>query len=185
MYKQLIEKQKPQLEQALEHLKTELAGIRTGRAHPGLVEQVMVESYGTKSPLKNLASINVTDAKTLTIQPWDKGVIGEVAKALTAANLGMTPVNDGISIRLNIPPLNEERRKEMVKVIKQQAENSRIRIRNIREDIWKEVARLAKEKQVSEDEKFEAQEELKKIVESSNEQIKELTEKKENEVMTV
>lgn len=185
MYKQLIDKRKPEFEKALEHLHKDLSAIRTGRASPALVENILVESYGATTPLKNLAGITVPEARTLVIQPWDKGVLTAVEKAIAASNLGITPVNDGARIRLNLPSLNEERRQELVKLVKQQAESCRVRIRNVREEIWKEVRKLLKEKKVTEDQKYDAQEDLKKIVENYNEQIKNLAEAKEKEVMTV
>ncbi|MEK9180612.1 MAG: ribosome recycling factor [Patescibacteria group bacterium] len=185
MYKQLIDKKKAEFEKALDHLYKDLAAVRTGRASAGLVEGILVESYGTTTPLKNIAGITVPEARTIVIQPWDKGILAAVEKAISAANIGVTPVNDGSHIRLNLPPLTEERRVEMVKLVKQHAESSRVRVRNIREEIWREVGKMLKDKKITEDQKYQAQEDLKKIVDSYNEQIKNLAEAKEKEVMTV
>jgi len=185
MYKQLIENQRVALDKSMEHFATELASIRTGRAAPAMVENIAVESYGVVSPLKNIASITVPEPKSLTIQPWDRSLLSNIEKAIMAANLGIQPINDGLHVRLNLPPLNEERRKDLAKVVRQQAEAARVRVRNIREDIWKEVVRLQKEKKVTEDQKYEAQEELKKLVEEYNEKIGSLLERKEQEIMTV
>src|SRR5437016_4552475 len=124
---------------ALEHFQHELSTVRTGRANPALLSTVMVESYGTKLPLQQVASITVSDAKTLTISPWDKGQLAAVEKGIMAANLGFTPSNDGSLIRINLPPLNEERRREMVKLVGQIAENARIAVRQIREEVMKAI----------------------------------------------
>ncbi len=185
MYKSVLDKSKPQFEKSLEHFTVDLSSVRTGRANPSLVENVMVESYGAQTPIKGLASISATDSRTLLIQPWDRSLVSAIDKAIQAANLGIQPTNDGIALRLSIPPLNEERRREYVKLIKQYAESARIRVRNIREDVWKEIGKLEKEKKLTEDQKFEAQKELNKLVETFNEKIKEAVERKEQEVMTV
>lgn len=185
MYKQLIESKKTEFEKAINHLKEELTTIRTGRANASLVENIQVECYGSHQPIKNLASITIPEARTITIQLWDRGVISDVEKALVAANLGMQPVNDGANLRLNLPSLNEERRAELAKQVRQLGETTRVRVRNIREEIWKEIGKLIKEKKLTEDQKYEAEEQLKKIVERYNSDIKTAVEQKEKEVMTV
>ena len=185
MYKDLIEQKKPDLEKALEHFHGELNAVRTGRASPALVENLLVDSYGAKTPLKNLASITVPEARSLAIQPWDKSLLQAIEKAVQASPVGINPVNDGAYIRLNMPALTEERRKELVKLIKQNAESARIRIRNIREEIWKEVGRQVKDKKLTEDDKFKAETELKKIVDANNKKIEEMMEKKQAEIMIV
>ena len=162
-----------------------MSGLRTGRASTALVENIMVDSYGTKTPLKNVASITVPEPRSISIQPWDKGILSAVEKAVAASSLGIQPVNDGNNIRVNLPTLTEERRKELTKKVKQQAESARVRLRNVREEIWREVGKLEKDGKVTEDQKFDAQKELKEIVEKYNEQIKEISEAKEKEIMTV
>lgn len=185
MYKKIILEKRSQLEKAIEHLATEMSGLRTGRANAALVENILVESYGAKTPLKNLASITVPEPRSLAIQPWDRGLLSAVEKAISASSLGIQPVNDGANIRVNLPALTEERRGELVKTVKQHAEDTRIRVRNIREEIWREVGKLLKEKMITEDQKFEAQDKLKELVEEYNEKIKSIVEKKEQEIMTV
>lgn len=185
MYQQLIADKKSDFEKAIDHFHTELGTVRTGRASPVLVENILVDSYGTKTPLKNLASITVPEARSLAIQPWDKSIMQSVEKAIAAANIGIQPINDGQYIRLNMPMLTEERRKELVKLIKQMAESARVRVRNIREEVWKEVGKLVKDKEITEDNKFAAEKELKKIIDEYNDKIKVLLEKKEAEVMKV
>lgn len=185
MYKELIEQKRADFGKALEHFQGELNAVRTGRASPALVENLLVESYGAKTPLKNLASITVPEARSLAIQPWDKSLLQAIEKAVQASSIGINPVNDGAYIRLNMPSLTEERRKELVKLIKQNAEAARIRIRNIREEIWKEIGRQVKDKKLTEDDKFKAETELKKIVEENNGKIEDMMEKKQAEIMTV
>lgn len=185
MYKQLIESKKSDFEKAVAHFQSELNAIRTGRASPSLVESLMVESYGLQTPLKNIASITVPDAKSLAIQPWDRSLLSAIEKAVQASSIGIQPVNDGVYIRLNMPPLNEERRKELVKMVKSQAESAKVRIRNVREEIWKEVVRGVKEKQLTDDEKYEAEKELKKTIDGFNAKIEEFLKSKEAEIMTV
>ncbi|MCL5435805.1 MAG: ribosome recycling factor [Patescibacteria group bacterium] len=185
MYQKLIEAKAGEFEKALSHLTKELNAVRTGRASPALVENLLVESYGTKTPLKNVASITVPDARSLAIQPWDRSLLSAVEKAIQASSVGIQPVNDGAYIRLNMPPLNEERRKELVRVIKGHAEAARVRLRNVREEIWKEVGRALKEKQLTEDDKYKAEKDLKKTLDGYNEKIEEMSKRKEAEIMTV
>ncbi|HLC44468.1 MAG: ribosome recycling factor [Candidatus Doudnabacteria bacterium RIFCSPHIGHO2_01_FULL_50_11] len=180
-----IDKRLKDFEIAIEHLHTELSSVRTGRANPALVEGVVVESYGTRQPLKNLSTISVSDARTLIIQPWDKSILSDVEKGIQASNVGIQPVNDGVKLRLVLPPLNEERRVELVKLIKQMAESARIRMRNIREEIWKEIGKQQKDKQITEDQKYQAEKDLKELLEGYNEKIKVIIEKKEREILTV
>jgi ribosome recycling factor len=136
-----IQQYKENFEKVIEHFYHELGSVRTGRANPALLATVMVESYGTKVPLQQVAAVTVSDAKTLTISPWDKSQIQEIEKGIIAANLGFTPGNDGNVIRINLPPLTEERRKEMAKLVGQMAENARIGVRQVREEVMKELKR--------------------------------------------
>src|SRR5690242_15157409 len=141
MIDQIINSHKAEFEKVMEHYAHELSGVRTGRANPALLNTVQVESYGAKMPIEHVASVSVTDARTLTISPWDKGQLPAIEKAIQMANLGFNPSNDGQVIRIMLPSLNEERRKEMVKLVGQTAEKARIGIRNVREDIMKEMKR--------------------------------------------
>src|SRR5437762_1093031 len=135
----IINSKKQEFTKVLEHFEHELSGVRTGRASPALLNTVMVESYGAKMPLEHVASITVSDAKTLVISPWDKGQIQAIEKGIQMANLGFNPSNDGVVLRITLPSMNEERRKEMVKLVGQMAEKAKIGVRNVREDIMKEM----------------------------------------------
>lgn len=177
---------KEEFENGIQHLKRELVGLRTGRATPALVEDVSVDAYGTRQPLKTLASISVTDAKTLTIEPWDKSILLNVETAIRSAQqLGLNPVNDGKLIRLPLPELTQERRQELVKVLFQKLEQGRIAIRQVREEARKMIEEAEEAGDIGEDEKFNQLEALEKMVKEFNERIKEIGEEKEKEIQTI
>lgn len=180
-----IESKKPDLENAIIKFKEELAKLRTGRANPALVENILAECYGSKMPLKQLASISVPEARLITINPWDKSALSAIEAAISASDLGLNPNNDGQIIRLNIPPLNEERRQEMVKALNQKTEEFRIAIRNIREEIWREIQNKEKSGEISEDEKFKGKEKLQEMIDEYNQTAEELREGKEKEIMII
>lgn len=169
----------------MEHFAHELNSVRTGRANPALLSTVTVESYGSKMPIEHLASVSVSDAKTLTVSPWDKSQLGAIDKAIQMANLGFNPSNDGNVIRIILPAMSEERRKEMVKMVGQIGEHARIGIRNVREDIMKEMKRAESDAKISKDDLTHGQKKLQEQVDEYNEEIKKLAEVKEKEVMTV
>lgn len=185
MIKEIIAGKKDQFEAAITHFGEEAAKIRSGRATPGLVENVVVDYYGTKTPLKQIASINVPEARLIVIQPWDKGSLVQIEAALRDSNQGFNPGNDGNVIRVSLPALTEERRKEFVKSLNQRAEEARISIRTIREDTWKEIQDLEKAGTIGEDDKFQGKDELQKVVDGYNAEIEAIREKKEKDILTV
>ena len=185
MIDQLIKEHTEQFEKVLEHFHSELASVRTGRANPALLATVVVESYGSRLPLLQIASVTASDAKTLTISPWDKSQLTVIEKAIQAANLGFNPGNDGNVIRVNLPPLTEERRKEMVKLLGQMTENARIGVRNVREDILKRAKKAESDGDISKDGLSDVQKKVQEIVDTYNAQIKQTAEDKEKELMTV
>jgi len=180
----ILEDAKEQMQKAIGHLENELAKIRAGRANPMMLENIMVDYYGNRTPLRHTANINSADARTLVIQPWEGGMLEAIEKALQAANLGITPQNDGKIIRLAIPPLTEERRKEMVKKVKAEAENCKVSIRNLRRDTNEAIKALLKEG-VPEDEIKEGEEKTQALTNTFIEQADKHSEKKEQEVLTV
>lgn len=180
-----IEEHKPEFEKSIESLKNQLARLRTGRANVDLVEGIVVEAYGVNTPLRQLAGISVPDSKTITIQPWDKGVIQSIEKAICASDIGINPVSGGGVIRLNVPSLTEERRKEVVSVLHHKLETARIAVRNLRDDIRKGIIEMEKNKEMTEDDKYAALENLDKTVEGYVGEIKEMGERKEKEIMTL
>lgn len=185
MIQDIINQHKAEFEKVMEHFHHELSSVRTGRANPALLSTVMVESYGSKVPIQQVASITVSDAKTLTISPWDKGHLGEIEKGIQAANLGFNPTNDGNVVRINLPPLTEDRRKEMVKLVGQITEQARIGIRQVREEIIKAVKKSEGDGGATKDDVAGAQKKVQEIVDKYNKDIKEISEEKEKELMTV
>lgn len=185
MIDQILGSQKENFEKVIEHFMHELSGVRTGRANPALLNTVMVESYGSKMPLEHVASVTVSDAKTLVISPWDKGQIQAIEKGIQMANLGFNPSNDGVVIRITLPALNEERRKEMVKLVGQMAEKARIGVRNVREAIQKEMKKAESDGKISKDDLSSGQKKMQEVVDDYNEEIKKHAEGKEKEIMTV
>jgi ribosome recycling factor len=185
MIKEIIEKKRPEIEKSLEHFKEELNQVRTGRASAALVENLLVDYYGAKSPLKQVASITVPEPRTITIAPWDKDNLVNIEKAIRESQLNLNPNNDGQVIRINIPALTEDRRKELIKVLNQKAENARIAIRKHREDAWEEIQRMEKEGKIGEDDKFSGKDKLQMLVDEYNAKIEEIRTKKEQDVMTI
>jgi ribosome recycling factor len=185
MLDQLLNDHKPNFEKTLEHFHEDLLGVRTGRANPGILNTVVVEAYGGTQPLHQVASISVSDARTLTISPWDKTLLQAIDKGIQAANLGFNPSNDGQVLRVTMPALNEQRRKEMVKLAGQMAEKARIGIRNVREDILKAAKRLEGDGEVTKDDVASIQKKVQALVDGYNDQIKQIAEEKEKEIMTV
>ncbi len=185
MLEPIIAQHKEQFDKTMDHFHHELSSVRTGRANPALLGTVMVESYGAKVPIQQVANITVSDAKTLTISPWDKGQIQEIEKGIMAANLGFTPSNDGNVVRINLPPMTEDRRKEMVKLVGQVAEQARIGIRQVREEIIKAVKREETDGNATKDDVAFAQKKVQDIIDDYNKQIKDIAEEKEKELMTV
>lgn len=173
---------KKQMEKTIEHLRLELSKLRVGRASVTMLEGVKVESYGSQVGLKEVAALSVPDARTIAIQPWDRNLMNDVEKAILAANLGLTPINDGKLIRVNLPPLTEERRKEFVKNIKKYGEDGKVSLRNIRRDVLDEAK---KAKDTTEDDKRRFQEELQKATDAFVAEIDKIVDAKSQEVMTL
>lgn len=181
----MLDQHKPQFDKAIEHFEHELSSVRTGRANPALLSTVMVDSYGTKVPIQQVANVTVSDAKTLTISPWDKSQIQEIEKGIISANLGLMPGNDGNVIRINLPPLTEDRRKEMVKLVGQMAESARIAVRQVREEVIKELKRGESSGEITKDDLAHQQKKLQDIVDDYNSKIKVGADEKEQELMTI
>ena len=173
------------MKKAVEALKRELATLRTGRASPALVEKVQVEAYGATMPLNAVATISVPEPRLIVIQPWDRKMIPSIEKALQKSDIGLTPTSDGTVVRLVIPPLNEERRRDLVKVVHKRAEEARVAVRNIRRDAVDELKRREKAKEISEDEARRAQERLQKLTDQYIGQVDEVSRRKEEEILEV
>jgi len=185
MSDQIINEAKAKMEDAMKYLHTEYSKLQTGRANAALVESVMVESFGTMVPLKGVASISIPESNQIAIQPWNRDQLPNVEKAIVNANLGLNPQNDGVVIRLILPPLTEDRRKELVKLVHQYAEDARISVRNARHESKTKLEAMEKEKEIGEDELAKREKELQDIVDEYNKGIEEDVKKKEEDVMTV
>lgn len=165
-----------------EWFRGEVASLRTGRASPALVEDLQVEYYGAKTPLKHMASISAPDARSLAIQPWDKGALEAIGKAIESSSLNIAPVADGDHIRLALPQLTEERRNDLIKILNAKAEDARIRGRRSRDDAWKDIQQQEKEKIISEDDKYRLKEELQKQTDAFHAELESFREKKEKDI---
>ena len=168
---------------ALDTLAREFAGVRTGRATTALLEGVRVDAYNTPTPVNQLASVSLPDARTLVIQPWDQSLLPKIEKAIQKSDLGLTPTNDGKVVRLSIPPLNEERRKQLAKAVGKLAEEARVAVRNIRREAKDRVRGLAKDKKISEDDEKRNEAELQKLTDRFVQKVDELLKKKEQEIL--
>jgi ribosome recycling factor len=173
------------MENALTFLRSELSKMRVGRASTSMVEGVRVEVYGSSMTIKEVAALSVPDARTITIQPWDRSLFGEIEKGILAANLGITPINDGKIIRISLPPLTEDRRKDFVKQIKKAGEDTKVTVRNVRRDGMDELKKSKEDGDISEDDLRRVQEELQKTTDHFISEIDKLIETKSKEVMTL
>ena len=184
-YDDIVLEAEEKMEKAIEVLAQEFKGVRTGRATPGLVDGVLVDYYGSPTPLKQLATITIPDARMLVLKPFDPGSLGEIAKAIQKSNLGINPANDGKVIRLAIPPLSEERRKQMVKMAKDLVEKAKLAIRNARRDANAQADGEQKDGTLTEDERFKAKEEIQRLTETYEGKVDAHLEKKTKEIMEV
>ncbi len=173
------------MDATVEHIKTELGGIRTGRASLTLLDGIKVDYYGTLTPLKQVANLGVPESRLITIQPWEPPLIKEIEKVLLASGLGLTPSNDGKVIRLPIPPLSEERRKELIKLCRKHGEEAKVQLRNIRRDGNEELKRLQKESKLTEDDLRKAEAEIQKLTDQHVQKVDQILQKKEEEVLEV
>lgn len=170
---------------SIESLKTDLAKIRTGRAHTSLLDTVMVPYYGSDVPLSQVANVSVSDARTLSVSPWEKDMVAPIEKAIISSDLGLNPTTVGTTMRIPLPPLTEERRKDLIKVVRKEGENARIAVRNIRRDALGDVKSLLKEKEISEDDERKAQDQIQKITDKKIAEIDDLLKVKEKELMEI
>lgn len=185
MLKDIYKDAESRMKGAVQSLEEDLAGIRTGRASPALIERLQVEYYGAPTPLIQLASISVPEPRSLLIRPFDASTLKDIERAILASDLGLTPNNDGKSIRLNIPPLTEERRRELVKVVHNRQEEARVAVRNVRRDSIRDLREFEHEKLISEDDRIRGEEELQKITDRLIDDINGVGDRKEKEILEV
>lgn len=185
MIKDILKETETKMKKGVEVVRQEFIKIRTGKATTALLDGIKVDYYGTMMPLNQIANVSTPDVHTLTVTPWDKGIIGAIEKAILVANIGLNPANDGTVIRVPIPPLNEERRKELVKLIKKFAEEGKISLRNVRRDAIENLKKSEKQEHYSEDERKRGEEETQKLTDKYIKEIDALVVMKEKEIMEV
>jgi ribosome recycling factor len=185
MLKDIYKEAESRMKGAVQALEEDLAGIRTGRASPALVEKLPVEYYGTQTPLLQLASINVPEPRSLMIRPFDASTLKAIDRAIRTSDLGLTPNNDGKAIRLNLPPLTEERRRDLVKVVHNRVEEARVAVRNVRRDSIKDLREFEQEKLISEDDRDKGETEIQKITDRFIADVNGVGERKEKEILEV
>lgn len=185
MFGKIVGQLKEKMQEVLDKLSENFRGIRTGKASGGLVENILVSYYGTKTPLKQMASITTPDSSSIVIQPWDANSLGDIELAIRNSDIGINPTSDGRAVRLSLPPMTADRREELIKMIHKSAEESRIVLRNLREEAWREVKQLEIQKQITEDDRYSAEKELNKIIEEYNQKITKAIEEKEKEIRTI
>ena len=183
MYKEIINKIKPELDKVVAFLEREISKVHTGRASPALVEDVVVECFGEKFPLKQLAALSTPEPKQIVIQPWDKSYVESIQKAVSQIGMGLSVAVDKDIIRVFLPPLSEEYRKNLVRMLSEKQEESRRTVRRWREEAWRKIQDQAKEKLIREDDKFRAKDELQDLVDEYNKKIDEVGDKKKKEIM--
>lgn len=183
--KSVIHDAESRMKKSVAALVSDFNTIRTGRASAALFDKIKVDYYGQATPLSQVATISIPEARLIVIQPWDKGILNEIEKAIQKSELSVNPNNDGKVLRINIPPLTEERRKELVKVAKNTAEQSRVAVRNIRRDANEELKKLQKKHDITEDDEKRGTEEIQKLTDKYVKEINELLEKKEKEIMEI
>lgn len=182
MYQAVIKNLNEKMAKTIEHFKHEIASLRTGRATPAIVDEVKVDYYGQRMLLNQISAISILPPSTIVIKPWDKGALPAIVSAITNANLGMAPIAESDFIRVTLPPLTQERKEQLIKVLHQKAEDARVAVRQEREDAIKKIDKMEKDGEIREDDKFRAKDEVQKIVDEYNNKIKETRDNKEKDI---
>ncbi len=185
MFKQVVNETRDKMDKTIQHFKSELKAVRTGRASLSLFDNVKVDAYGSPTPLNGVGTLHVADAHMITIQPWDRTLIPAIEKAILGSGLGLNPSNDGAMIRIPIPKLTEERRKDLVKLVKKLGEETKVAIRNERRDANDKVKKLEKDKTISEDDSKRAQDEIQKVTDTQIKSVDDIASAKEKELMEI
>lgn len=185
MLKQIVADAEARMKKAVEHFRNELASVRAGRATPAILDKVRVDYYGSPSPVNQVANIEVADARTIVIKPWDRSMIKAIEKGILTSDLGLNPMNDGVVIRLVMPPMTEERRKDLVKSCQKMTEEQRVAVRNVRRDANDAIKKAEKEKTVTEDEAKRTQDDVQKLTDKYIKEVDSVLAAKEKEIMEV
>jgi ribosome recycling factor len=182
---EIIKEARPKMEATISRLVEELKKIRAGRANPEIVDGIMVSYYGTTTPLREMASISVPESTQIAIKPWDRNALSDIETAIRNSDLGLSPINDGVSVRLVLPPLTEERRKQIASQVKKMGEEARVALRNVRGEAWAKVQEGEKRKEVTEDDRYMAEEELNKLIGEMNKKVDQSAADKEAEILKI
>jgi ribosome recycling factor len=185
MVNEIVKELPAKLDKSIEFLVSELSNIHTGRASVSMVDDILVNAYGSKQQLKQVANITIPEARQILIQPWDKGVVGQIESAIRDSDMGFNPVNTGDVIRINIPELTQDRRRDYVKIAKEKAEEARVGIRNTRAEAWNTVKKAKADSEISEDDMYHGEAEIQKLVDSYNSKVEEVLSHKEKELLEV
>jgi len=185
MIDQIIEEIKPKMANTLRSLADDLVNIRTGRAHAAILDGITVQYYSSSTPLREVASITIPEPTVIAIKPWDKNVLNDIEIAIKNSDLGLSPVNDGSQIRLILPPMTEERRKELASQVKKLGEQTKVALRTVRGEAWSKVQSAVKNKEATEDDKYSAEEKLNKLIEEMNKEVDLILNSKEQEIMKI
>lgn len=185
MIDQIITDTKPKMTGAIDSLQEELSRIRTGRAHASILDGIFVSYYGTSTAIKELATVTIPEPTQISIKPWDKNALSDIESAIRKSDIGISPVNDGAQIRLILPPMTEDRRKEIVLQVKKFGESAKVSLRNIRGEAWSRVQTALKNKEVTEDDKYAAEEKLNKLIEEMNKEVEKIVSEKETAIMKI
>ena len=185
MIDDILKDAKERMAKSVETLRHELTKLRTGRAHTSLLDHIVVDYYGSEVPLKQVANVNVEDARTLIVTPWEKPMVAVIEKAIMKSDLGLNPNTAGTVMRIPLPPLTEERRRDMIKVVRHEAEGARVAVRNIRRDANNDFKELLKEKEISEDDERRAQEQIQKLTDAAVAEVEKVLQAKEAELMEI
>jgi ribosome recycling factor len=185
MIKDIIKDAENRMKKSIEALKTDLTKLRTGRAHTSLLDHITVSYYGSESPLSQVASVTVSDPRTITVTPWDQSMVQAVEKAIMQSDLGLNPITAGKVIRVPLPPLTEERRKDMIRVVRHEGENARVAIRNIRRDANSDLKSLNKDKEITDDELRQAEDAIQKVTDKYVKEVDQVLDAKEKDLMAI
>lgn len=185
MYDKEIRELKSKFEQVVAKLKEDFAGIRTGRASTGLIENIQVSYYGSTQPLKQMATLTVPDPAHIVVQPWDKNALGDIELAIRNSDTGLSPVNDGSVIRINLPSMTEEHREELIRGITKKGEEARIALRNLRGETWDRIRKMEKDGEITEDDRYSAEKELNDIINDYNKKVEESVSEKEKDLRSI
>jgi len=185
MLQPILNRLRPKMDEVIQKFEEDLRTIRTGKANASLIENIQVSYYGVQTPLKNMANLTTPDPNLIVIQPWDASALGDIEIGLRNSNLGFGITNDGRVIRLTLPPLTQERRLEFIKLIHQKAENCRVALRSLRQGSWEEIQKLEKTGQLTEDDRYQGEKDLNKLIEDYNEKIRNLVEAKEKDLKVI